>query len=44
MHQISAFFLVLCLSLSSLSAQMVLNRDTTLKIDENGLRLKHNST
>ena len=36
MHQISAFFLVLCFSLSSLSAQMVLNRDTTLKIHENG--------
>ena len=36
MQQISAFFLVLCLSLSSLSAQMVLNRDTTLKIHENG--------
>ena len=37
MKQISAFFLVLCLSLGSLSAQMVLNRDTTLKIHENGI-------
>ena len=37
MQQISAFFLVLYLSLGSLSAQMILNRDTTLKIHENGM-------